>query len=131
MATQEVCFSVLARHLLDPQSDLSKKYPNLHEILQYRLEIAYASRNFSNISRCDHDVFNGFGLGRTDEITFQTEENSAQIDFLNPISNDNTSSRVNSICELLANHVEIYGLLGCGSKSKLLCSKWSYGSKFC
>ncbi|KAJ5083305.1 hypothetical protein N7456_012732 [Penicillium angulare] len=115
MARDEMCLSVAARHLLDPHSKLAKKYPDLHRCLQLRLEHAYASRNRTTISRCDHHVFNGFELGRTDGAIFQEEENSARIDFLNPIFNDTVSSRVNNICELVGNHVEIYGLLGSGT----------------
>jgi len=112
-------FAHAAQQLLDPQSDLAQKYPHLHHGLQWRLERALADRNHEFISRCDDVMFHGYEIGRNDEIIFQDEENSAMVDFLDPIANDDTVTRPTQICKKLSDRMEIYGTLGYGSKSLL------------
>lgn len=112
-------FAHAAQKLLDPQSYMAQKYPHLHHGLQWRLERALADRNLEPISMCDDVMFHGYEIGRNDEFIFQDEENSAMIDFLDPIANDDIATRPTQICKKLSDRLEIYGTLGYGSKSLL------------
>ncbi|KAJ6003354.1 hypothetical protein N7451_005901 [Penicillium sp. IBT 35674x] len=60
-------------------------------------------------------MFHGYEIGRNDELLFQDEENSAVVDFLDPIANDDTATRLTQICKKLSDRLEIYGTLGYGS----------------
>ncbi|KAJ5657269.1 uncharacterized protein N7484_000918 [Penicillium longicatenatum] len=108
-------FAATAQQLLDPRSDLSQKYPHLHHGLKWRLEKALSDRNHEPISRCGHVVFNGYEIGRNDESIFQNEENSAFVDFLDPITKDHTGTRLIRICNKLTDRMEIYGTIGHGT----------------
>ena len=108
-------FGVLAVELLDPQNKLAQDYPHLHCVLRERLNDALATRHQISVSRCDHTGFNGHDLGRCDGATFQHEEDSELVKFLSGVS-DSTSVRIQSLCGNLLDRMEIYGVLGEGSK---------------
>ena len=105
-------------HLLDSRSQLSQSYPSLHRIISSRLQMALAARNFCPISQCNHTGFNGYDIGRSDEVFFQLEENTALIDTQNQVNSDGDIAEMTSLCEYVTNGLEIHGLIGSGSKSQ-------------
>ena len=111
-----VCITKSARHLLNPRSELSQQYPALHYSFHNRLREAWSLRGHQRISRCVHNTFNGYQIGRSDGQMYQKEENSQLVDMVDPIANDTSVTRVDKICTLLGKRVQIYGILGSGSK---------------
>lgn len=92
------------------------RFPALHYAFHHRLREAWALRGHHRISRCIHNVFEGFEIGRSDGKTYQYEENSSLVDMLDPINHDTTVTRVSEMCNLLGRRLEVYGIIGSGSK---------------
>ena len=102
--------------LLDSGSLASRMYPPLYRILRHRLRAALAVRDGHPISRCDHHGFNGYDLGRSDGEFFQNEENFSLVNTLDPITDNGAAARIQHLCTTLTGHVDIYGMIGSGSK---------------
>lgn len=107
-------FAFRVGELLDPQSELARKLPHLHQILQGRLTTTFAARGDHGISQCTHTNLPGFEGERSDGPRFQQQEDSDLMNAVHPIW-DNSNRRAKHLCGNLTERMEVYGLVGAGS----------------
>lgn len=108
-------FPVIVNDLLNPDSNLAKEHPHLHQNLRSRLERAFVARGDQPLSRCTHTIFDGYDAGRSDALRFQENEDTGLINRIDPVL-DTSETRATSLCADLTSRMELYGLAGTGSK---------------
>lgn len=109
----ERTFAFCAPQLVDPNSDLSTQYPDLHQTFSTRMADALAARNNEPISRCGH-------LHPETHTRFdsrEAQETSRLIVWEVYKREDDLDCRRYKICADLRERAQIYGFIGAGSKS--------------
>lgn len=109
----ERSFGYNALQLLDPNSDLSKQHPQVSQVFRARLKAVFDQRGKQDFSLCTCKQDTGHaGHGETFQKNFQTDYGAiSDLEF-----NKRVTTRISALCPDLQNRVEIYGLIGEGSK---------------
>ncbi|OQD70745.1 hypothetical protein PENPOL_c001G05890 [Penicillium polonicum] len=105
-------FSYNAEELLDPSSELSRRYPQVSQVLRDRLGIAFAKRNNEEFSRCNCREGSGH---RCDSEVFQKHACNSYDDFVRLSSEGKTTAKAVCLCPDLLKRVQIYGFIGAGT----------------
>lgn len=105
-------FSYDAEELLDPSSKLSRRYPQVSQVLRDRLGVAFSKRNNEEFSRCNCRDDSGH---RCDSEVFQKHACSSYDDFIRLSSEGKTTAKAVCLCPDLIERVQIYGFIGAGT----------------
>lgn len=111
------CFT--AQDLVNPQSELSQRYPHLYQVFRHRLESAYAARDNSAVSLCSHTTLpHGYRGRRSDTDGFQKKNELFCFNGWAERGRKATRSRMNNMCSGITDRMDVYGTAGEGSKFK-------------
>lgn len=109
----ERSFGHNAPRLLDANSELSKQHPQVSQIFRARLRAAFDQRGKQDFSLCTCKQGIGHaGHGETFQKNFQTYYG----DICNLEFDKRVTARIGDLCPDLQDRIEIYGLIGEGSK---------------
>jgi hypothetical protein len=109
------CFT--AHDLVNPQSELTQRYPHLHQVFRHRLESAYAARDNRSVSLCSHtNLLHGYRGCRSDTDGFQKKNQSFISIEWSERGRNATRNRMNNMCSEITDQMDVYGTAGQGSK---------------
>lgn len=102
--------------LLDPDSDIARQYPYLHEVLSDRYSRVTNARNGEVVSRCD-ELFptETSGEVRADSHDFQTHLSNIGVPEFGGVM-DTVRYRRDNMCSVMTERMQPYAAIGGGSK---------------
>ncbi|CAL5870838.1 uncharacterized protein PFLUO_LOCUS5079 [Penicillium psychrofluorescens] len=121
----ERTFAFCAPQLVDPNSDLSTQYPDLHQTFSTRMADALAARNNEPISRCGH-------LHPETHTRFdsrEAQETSRLIVWEVYKREDDLDCRRYKICADLRERAQIYGFIGAGTFATVFLAREKHTNK--
>jgi hypothetical protein len=109
-------FGETAVQLLDPESAVSKLHPTVSRTLRSRLKAVFDERRGKNLSLC---TCLGAGGLMGHDLEYQENYSTKHEDFFGLNAKDSVTAKIRMLCPLLKEEVDIYGVVGSGSKCSL------------